>query len=171
MKKRILAAVVSVFAYATAASAATPIIMTVQGAHQGKFKGETVDPHHTPGAIPVAALNYEIKAPTDPATGMVSGKRQHSPVVITKAWGASSPQFLEALVTNEVLSNVTLEFYRASPTGMEEVESTMKLTDAQVVDAKEVAAQGANQQEISLTFRKIEITNADGTTFTDDWSH
>jgi hypothetical protein len=44
--------------------------------------------------MPVLAFQYGVKSPCDAATGQASGKRQHQPIVITKAWGTASPQLL-----------------------------------------------------------------------------
>jgi type VI secretion system secreted protein Hcp len=57
-----------------------------------------------------SAFDYGLVSPRDPATGQASGKRQHKPVVITREWGTSMPQFLAAVATNEVLTKLTMEF-------------------------------------------------------------
>jgi len=56
-----------------------------------------------------AALEHEVKSPRDVATGQASGKRMHKPFIITKEWGASSPQ-LKVVVskTRELTGHVTL---------------------------------------------------------------
>jgi hypothetical protein len=56
-----------------------------------------------------AAMEQDVKSPRDLATGQASGKRMHKPFVITKEWGASSPQ-LKVVVskTRELTGHVTL---------------------------------------------------------------
>ena len=44
------------------------------------------------GTGSVSSAAYEVISPRDLATGQASGKRMHKPMVITKEWGAASPQ-------------------------------------------------------------------------------
>jgi type VI secretion system secreted protein Hcp len=157
--------------------------VTIEGTTQGAFKGESLRKGQEKK---VAGLSYshEITAPRDIATGMASGKRQHGPVKITKEWGASSPQLFQALVTNEVLKSVLLEFYHTTREGKEEVYHTIKLIDATV--AKIASSTGSGEsastaktsatydthelEEISFTYRRIEVESKTGqTSAIDDW--
>src|SRR5262249_1750627 len=78
--------------------------VSIQGAKQGKFKGEGAHAHKN--VIPAHSFSYEVISPRDVATGQATGKRQHSPVTISKEWGAASPQLFQAAVTNEPLQSV-----------------------------------------------------------------
>ena len=121
----------------------------------------------------------QICSPRDAATGQASGKRTHQQLVITKEWGASSPQLFQACVTNEVLKSVLLEFVRTNANGEEYVHHTIKLTNASVAkhhqfiksDAKNDGKHDVHElEEISFSFQKIEIENKDGKTMAaDDW--
>ena len=71
--------------------------LTITGQRQGSFAGD--------GSVrDIRGLSYELEviAPTDPASGQATGRRQYKPLTITKEWGASSPQILTALATNAV---------------------------------------------------------------------
>lgn len=46
--------------------------------------------------------SYQIVSPRDVATGQASGKRMHKPFVITKEWGAASPQLSAVKPTYDV---------------------------------------------------------------------
>lgn len=149
--------------------------VTVKGAKQGDFKGDIA------GKAAIAGLGFSDGATVNiaPATGLATGKRQYSPVVFTKAWSASSPQFLQALATNEVLTEVTFEFFKLAAEGKELMFFTIKLSNASVTKIDQFAgnlnsfsASGQEIEEISLTFRKIEVTSTEGggTAFADDWS-
>ncbi len=74
------------------------IYMSIDAAKQGKFKGEGRDPQK----IAASGYSQEVNSPRDLATGQASGKRQYQPVYITKEAGASSPQFFQACISNEV---------------------------------------------------------------------
>jgi type VI secretion system secreted protein Hcp len=158
---------------------AVKIYASFKGVKQGDFKGESTQKSHE-GTIPGVAFSYGVIVPRDTTTGQASGKRQHQPVVFTKEWGASSPQFYTAAYTNEVLSAVAFNFYITGPTGIQQLDHTVKLTNATIVSVKQSTSlpqQGGpvidsrELEEISLTFQKIEITSIPGgTTATDTWN-
>lgn len=161
--------------------------ISIKGKKQGQFKGESTEDKRKDKWMPVLAFGYAALSPRDVTTGQASGKRQHQPVVITKEWGAASPQIFQALTSNEVLDPVELEFTKTNPLGEEYVYHTIKLTEAKILSIKQYireyqpeSAQTARHpagvdavelEDVSFTFRKIEMENKDGkTTFVDDWS-
>ena len=93
---------------ATGAALAAPLYLIVEGTNTGAFKSDTA----LGGQAVIAAQTFHMEAtvPRDPATGMATGKRQYGPLTITKPWSASSPQFFEALVNNEMLKRVVVLF-------------------------------------------------------------
>lgn len=155
---------------------AIQLFVTVDAAKQGKFKGEGID--GAKGRIPGVALEYEVNAPRDPFSGQASGKRQHKPVVFTKEWGVSSPQFYAALFTNEMLKSVLFEFVTTGTRG-EEIDHTIKLTNAAISGVRQHVHNGSSVgppvdprelQEVTFTFQKIELESQTGkTTAIDDW--
>ena len=161
--------------------------IAVKGSKQGQFKSETIAAKRRDKWMPVLAFTMGVTSPHDPASGQISGKRQHQPVTIVKAWGAASPQGLIAIAANEVLTEVDLEFTRASTIGEEVVYQTVKLSNAsfsQIARFTDPADGTANTssgpavatdmlelERWSFTFQKIEVTDNDGkTTFDDSWS-
>jgi len=162
-------------AIALPASAAN-IYCTVVGAKQGKFQG---DPgvHGDPAQIAVYALTEELKVPFDAASGLITGRRQHSPVMIIKELDKSSPQFFNAAVTNETLRSVTCTLYRNAFNGASRAYYKITLTNATIVEIKDSgdgvngAAQGDEHERISFAYQKIELTDLDSsTTAVDDWA-
>lgn len=149
--------------------------LAIRGQKQGQFIGQ----NHQDKWIPCSQFLLSLAAPRDQATGQASGKRQYSPVVITKDWDAASPQILTAAATNEVLVLVEFEFTKPTPDGRESVFEIVKLTNATIVAAKQYIGfpdtgeppNPRNLEDVSFTFQKIEVTNNEGrTTFVDDWS-
>src|SRR5690606_24987565 len=151
---------------------------------QGAFKGESIREAHN---AKIAGLSYrhEISSPRDIATGQASGKRQHGAVVITKEWGASSPQLFQALCTNEVLGKVFIEFFHTTPEGEEECYYTVTLGNATV--SKIVQSTGSGEsagsaktnatfdthelEEVSFTYQRIDVECKSGQTSAgDDWT-
>ena len=95
--------------------------VTIESEKQGKFKGSS-NIKGREDAIEISKYRLGAKAPRDVATGQSSGKRQYQAISFRKAVDASSPQFLQALTTNEKLKSVTFRFYStSSDTGQEGV--------------------------------------------------
>jgi type VI secretion system secreted protein Hcp len=146
--------------------------MTIEGKQQGKFQGE-LKGQGREGKIAGIAFSYDIKSPRDAASGLATGKRQHGPVIITKEWGAATPQIFQALVENENLRTVLLEFMRTNAEGVEEIYQTIKLASASVTEIRQYSSVstdgvGKELEDISFTFSRIEISNLPGKTIADD---
>jgi type VI secretion system secreted protein Hcp len=152
---------------------------TVIGAKQGTFKPEGTQGGLGKGKIPGVDFAYGVETPHDAATGEVSGKRQHQPVIFTKEWGASSPQFYQAAFTNEVLTSVTFEFILVDASGKEVIDHTIKLTNATISEVEQTLQNGQaggpmvdsrDLQSIFFYFQKIDITSVSGgTEAIDNW--
>ncbi len=154
--------------------------VSIEGTQQGKFRGESIREHFK-DKIPGLRFAYEVKSPRDAATGMASGKRQHSFVTMTKQWGAATPQLFQACITNEVLTSVLFEFVHITIHGHEEVHHTVKLTNASIAGIRQhvgdVDAAGSIGQiepseleTVSFAFQTIEIENKIGkTAASDSW--
>ena len=155
------------------------IFATVTGAKQGAFKGEATQKGRE-GKIPGVGFSYGLAIPRDAASGQATGKRMHRPVVFTKEWGASSPQFYAAAFSNELLSSVLFEFFATAANGTQIVDHTIKLTNAIIVESDQslVLPQSGGPvidsrdlHVISFTFQKIEITSlTGGTSAADNWN-
>ncbi len=145
----------------------------IEGPKQGPFANESVRKGH---ANRVVGLNFDylVKTPRDPTTGVATGKRQHGPVVITKEWGAASPQLFQALVSNELLKAVVVEFYQVNQsTGAEELAMLVTLTNATVSEIHQRSPSAANLgrrqlEDVSFTFGAIEIQHLPGKTMATD---
>lgn len=148
------------------AEAAQEFYFSAIGARQGAFKGESTRKGFE-NKIVGLTFDYSVVSPRDPATGQATGKRQHRPVRIIKPWGASSTQFFAALVTNEVLPSVTIDFFSMSvTTGQMLLDHTVKLTNATVAGithhsdngvVEEKTGKAPAYESIELTFQQIEV--------------
>ncbi|HLW54958.1 MAG TPA: type VI secretion system tube protein TssD [Candidatus Angelobacter sp.] len=151
--------------------------VSIRGQTQGQFAG-TAGPRPEPGIVCTQFL-MAINSPRDAASGMPSGKRLYSPITITKAWDAASPQIMKAASSNESLPLVEFQFSRANSSGGEAVFETIRLTNATITTVKRYigfpdAGEPSNprpQEDVAFTFQKIEINNSEGKTgFSDDWN-
>ncbi|HLN61432.1 MAG TPA: type VI secretion system tube protein TssD [Symbiobacteriaceae bacterium] len=137
------------------------MMLSIEGTRQGKFKGESRD-----GSIPTLGYKHEVISPRDAQSGLPTGKRQHTPLVITKRIDRSSPLLMQALVTNEVLKNVTLRFVDARGA----TAYSITLQNASVAGIQQQSQSGEAVEEISFTYQKITWTWTDGgITAMDDW--
>jgi type VI secretion system secreted protein Hcp len=147
----------------------------IKGATQGQFKAENILGVHK-GGIEGVKFSSQVNSPRDLATGMPSGKRQYSAITFTKLWGPSSPQMIQACTTNESLT-VTFEFVKVGVGGKEIVYQTIKLTGATISSVRRYidvsmgneAPDPRELEDVSFTFQKIDITDANGAVVSDNW--
>ena len=155
--------------------------VTIEGTKQGKFKGEAGKGDKIAGL----AFHYDVKSPRDMASGMPSGKRQHSAITFTKAVDSSSPQIFQALVGNELLKSVTFDFRSVNANGEEFVFYQITLSNATISELEQYSGTGAGAavaakhtsagdapvlEDVSVTFQRIEMQSQVGKTMAaDDW--
>jgi type VI secretion system secreted protein Hcp len=151
---------------------AVEIFIAVEGTKQGKFKGDSpVIPFKDQSRV--LKFSYGVVSPRDVSTGQARGKRQHKPIVITREPGAASPQFFTALVTNEVLKPVVIQFLRGNVnTGINEVQQIITLTNPSISDFRQyVGDDGRWLEDVAFAFQQIQIENKPGKTMAvDSWA-
>lgn len=164
---------------------ADSVFVSIRGTKQGQFRGEAPQVNVKDKLVGVA-FRYELTSPRDAATGMATGKRVHKPVVITKEWGAASPQLFQALVTNEVLQEVVIDFVGVNANGESYLTHRIRLTNATVVNiahfsegigpgttgAKHASGSSGlrHLEEVSFVFQRIDLEDMNGkTTAVDEW--
>jgi type VI secretion system Hcp family effector len=132
---------------------------TVKGVHTGTFPGESTSKKHL-GQIPAFRFFWDGTAPTDEGTGAATGKLTQTPIQITKAFGASDPDFISALADHETLT-VTLDFVNPDGTVFE----TIVLSEATVSDLQRatIALGDPNDtsifaDQISFSYQKMVVT-------------
>ena len=93
---------------------------------------------------------------------------------MVKEWDAASPQFLQAMVTNEVLQNVTLQLSTVSGSGKSTASFKIVSTNGHVVDWQQNVSNANGvltpTESVQFVYEKIEIEDlARKTAATDDW--
>jgi type VI secretion system secreted protein Hcp len=162
---------------------ADTIYFSVKGAKLGQLKGEAPQPNLQDKMIGLKFL-HEVTSPRDVATGQARAARQHKPLVITKEWGAASPQLFQALVNNEVLTEVLIDFVGHDQNGQERLTHRIRLTNAAITNilyrmeegagaaagsAKHLSASGPRHlEDISFIFQRIEMEDLIGKTMAVD---
>ena len=129
-------------------------------------------------SILVCAVWHEIVSPRDPASGRATGKRHHKPLVITKEVDKASPLLYAALAHNEQITTWKLQFWRPSPTGLEQQHFTIELENATIAsihmrmpnNRHPTQMRYPELEEVAFTYQKIVWTwNDGGITADDDW--
>jgi len=152
------------------AAVGVTINMKVTGHKQGVFKGDDNAPARLAGLITVTGYQFDIVSPRDPATGQASGKRSFKPVVVTHVVGGSSPQFLTAASTNEILTSVVINFFRTDREDRSVNYYRVTLTDAIVSEVRQYTSGADVLEDDSFTFRKVQHEDLIAhTIYADDW--
>jgi type VI secretion system secreted protein Hcp len=157
--------------------AALPAYVEIVGP-DGEIQGSCTLPGRE-GNIVAYSFGHNITSPRDPASGLPTGKRQHSPLKILKEIDQSSPLLYKALCLNQTLTKVKLKFYRINnQTGQEELYFTIELmnaTIASITPSFPTAFLSQNDsyrhmETVAFCYQKITWTWVDGgIEHYDDW--
>jgi type VI secretion system Hcp family effector len=110
------------------------VLLTVIGSTQGQFTGTL-----TGNKIDVAGFDLAVNTLTNTNgnTGQAISIHQYSPIMIRKNSDDGSLQFLKALTSNELLTKLTLEFYKTTSTGAGALDYSIVLGNASVSNFKQ----------------------------------
>jgi type VI secretion system secreted protein Hcp len=170
----------------TSGSGPVTAYVTITGEKQGVFKGDVTGAGHTNQSL-VLGFDVDTQRPFDAASGQASGKRVHAPFSFVKTIDASSPQLYNAVVTGEVIKNVTVDLYRGTST---KPFFTYTLTNALITDVHHsmttpcvagapckatgidanIVGPDEPTESVTLTFQKIQINVQGGVAAVDDWN-
>jgi len=147
--------------------------LRLKGRQQGDIKG-SVTQKGRENRIAVIAFSHEIASPRDAASGQAIGKRRHGPLVITKELDRSSPLLRAALVANEIITSLTLDFFSpqkaGTGTGTEVNDFTITLANASIASVRMTTPNNkvpelsklATYEEIAFAYQKITWTWVNG---------
>jgi len=137
---------------------------TIMGQRQGWIQGDVTQKGRE-GQIEVNGFGHSIIVPTDPATGMATGKISHRPVKIVKPIDKSTPKLSGAMATNENLTSVIIRFWKPGLTGSEVQYYTVTLTNAHIVSVAPSTSDDStmlDQEIVSFVYQSIKLTYTDG---------
>jgi type VI secretion system secreted protein Hcp len=138
-----------------------------KGTKQGQLKGETIKAVRSDKWVELSSFEMGSEVPVDPKSGKPTGSRTHAPVVITKEWGAASPQLLDAHWRAELFDEVVVEIVGRPDTGKgETVVERITLTNAIIQVARLYIGRSlVSRKELSefgLTFQRFQVENMRG---------
>jgi len=129
----------------------------------------------------IECLYYEqgVSTAREASSGLATGRRQYSPLLIRKRIDKSSPLIFKALATNQVIE-AEFKFFRPAPTGDGTTEQffTVKIKQGRIASAKQfvpdtiipATSQQPPLEEITFVFHTIEQTYTNGgVTHEDSW--
>jgi type VI secretion system secreted protein Hcp len=156
---------------------AESVWMSAKGQKQGDIKGET-NAKGREGLIECVFFEAAVASPRDQYSGLPTGKRMHKPLLTRKRIDKTTPLFSTALVTNETLSTVKLQFWRPKGDGTSEQFYTVELTNASLskqrlwlpytLDPAQTNLPAL--EELEFVYQKITWTYTQGgITGSDDW--
>jgi type VI secretion system secreted protein Hcp len=155
-----------------------PYITVMNAAVQGSIVGTDPLPSGGGTGIKLASLQHGLTRPFDPATGLITGSRRHSPMVVVKQIDANTPKHYFSLVNNEVLSQIVIRFYGYVATNSVTNIFSYTLSNAKVVSIRNwqpnandpAAAPYVHPEEISFVYEGITWkSDLDATTTSDTW--
>ncbi len=150
--------------------------LIITGEEQGLIEG-SCELDEREGTILVQAFDHVVEIPTD-SRGVASGTRVHRAMSITKEIDKSTPMLYQALCTNEMLTEVILNWYRLDGTGEYELYYSVTMANAfitkirpwvpNVLDRSNETLK--HMEDISITYEKIIWTwEPDGIEYEDAW--
>ena len=155
---------------------ALPGYMNIVAENQGSIEGEC-DLENREGSIVVQAIQHSVKLPTD-QRGLPNGRRVHMPITILKELDRTSPMLYQALSEGELLTEVTIDWYRIDSAGMEELYYRQTLKNAQITAIEFVVEHEADiansktghMEKVSLIYDSISWSHeTDGIEFEDNF--
>ena len=121
-------------------------------------------------SIEVLEFNHEVRIPTDPDTGTLTGTRKHEAFKIVKAFDQSSPLLYKAVCEGLTYETLRLEWYKIDDEGAEIMYFKHDLEQVKVcsvkpmmynVKAKEYERY-VHMEEVSFRYGKISWEYPDG---------
>ncbi len=156
---------------------ALPGYIKITGEQQGPLEGD-VTLADREGYMQVNSFNHGIDVPTNDF-GMVSAGRLHLPLTFTKLVDRCTPMLYQAMCTNELLTEVIIDWYRTDGAGMDELYFRHKIVNAQITSMKFIVPEiqhldthhMGHTESVTLIYDQIVWSHEiDGVEFEDQWT-
>jgi type VI secretion system secreted protein Hcp len=139
-----------------------PAYMWIKNETGGDVKG-SVDVAGREGSVEVVEFHHEVRIPTDPDTGRLTGTRKHEALTIVKAYDASSPYLYKAVCQGETFQSVELKWYSINDKGEEKEYFNHKLEGVKVCSVKPIMynckdptkERYVHLEEVSMRYLKV----------------
>jgi type VI secretion system secreted protein Hcp len=132
----------------------------------GAVPGDATHPDAI-GEIEIDRFCHAISSALDPSTGLPSGRRLHSPLVLIKHEDEATVPILETFFTNDNIPTFALRLFRATPSG-DEHYATISLVNASLGGVEQLAVEGEQLERVTLYYQRITFTWTDGPLLAED---
>jgi type VI secretion system secreted protein Hcp len=127
-------------------------------------------------SVEVLEFEHEVRIPTDPDTGKLTGTRKHESIRLLKAIDASSPYLYKAVCEGQTFSEVLIRWYRINDAGVETEYFCHQLKDVRICSVRPIMynvkdsskEKFEHMEEVQLRYEDIVWTYADGNLQTSD---
>ena len=113
------------------------------------------------GAITVLGIGNRVQLPTDPASGLPTGKVKITPFEMVKPWDAATPKLVTAIANNTQLK-VEITIFKTTPTGTSVPGFKITLTGAllsQLDTSYDPGAESSAVEKLEYTYQKFQWTD------------
>ncbi|MCL2183451.1 MAG: Hcp family type VI secretion system effector [Chitinispirillia bacterium] len=147
----------------------TPAYMWMKD-NSGNSVDGSVDVSGREKSVEIFEFEHEVRIPTDPDTGKLTGTRKHEAIRLLKAFDASSPYLYKAACEGQTFSEVEIKWYRIDDSGTETEYFSHKLENVKVCSVHPIMynvkdsskEKFEHMEEVKLRYQKITWTYADG---------
>jgi type VI secretion system secreted protein Hcp len=135
-----------------------PSYLAMKGQKTGNFTGGSTQKGRE-GQIQVLALDFGLKSPRDPASGLPTGRTICDAVNFRKPIDQSTPLLLNAISTNENITTAVFNEFRTTPQGAEQQFFTVELTNASIASVHAVTATTTGAYEdVTMIPQTVKVT-------------
>ncbi len=129
------------------------------------FDGDATAASHE-GKVELVAANLDVELVSPAGSGRATARRRYRPLLIKKGLDSATPYLFEAFSTNQILSTVTIEFWRNDGFGSQELKFRYTLDNAIVVSIlhlDNLTDQNAllPLEMVKLAFEELEIEDVE----------
>ena len=147
----------------------TPAYMWMKDPSGADVKG-SVDVKGREGSVEILEFEHEVRTPTDPDTGKLTGTRKHESVRFQKAFDASSSYLYDAVCKGKTYKEVVIKWYQINAAGVETEYFSHKLEDVRICSVRPLMhnvkdpskEKYAHMEEVEMRYAKITWAYADG---------
>jgi len=153
----------------------TPAYMWMKD-DSGKSVDGSVDVAGREKSVEVLEFEHQVRMPTDPDTGKLTGTRKHEAIRLLKAIDASSPYLYGAVCKGKTFSEVIIRWYKINDAGTETEYFSHKLEGVKICSVRPIMynvkdsskEKYEHMEEVQLRYEKITWVYADGNLQTSD---
>ncbi len=138
-------------------------------------EGESQDREHE-GWSDITSLSWGVQIPSDRASGLATGKRQHRPFSVVKEIDKATPKLMEYCANGVVSDKIEIQAVRLDPKTNEPLPYfTIILREARITSYNFSSVNNLDDNNLqtetfTINYKSIEYRYEPfGTTFKDDW--